>query len=210
MIKSHNWKGDDVSYHGLHVWVRNRLGKPFMCEQCGKDDKDTRYEWSNIDGEYKRDLNDYIMLCVSCHRKRDNALKLRQKKDLTANIQSAHLQANLSYAKRLKVGAVLLKDGHIITNGRNGTPSGFDNNCEDEDGNTVPEVIHAEANAICWAAKRGISTDDCIMVITHSPCFECSKLLMQAGVKKIYYETEYRLTDSLDFLRKGGIEVEKL
>jgi len=208
--KAYNWKGDNISYYALHSWVRNRLGKPFMCEQCGKNDKNVRYEWSNIDGEYTRNLNDYIMLCVSCHRKRDYALKIRQKKDITANLKSAEIQASLSYANRLKVGAVLLKDGHIITNGRNGMPSGSSNICEDDEGNTRPEVIHAESNAICFAAKRGISTNDATLVVTHSPCFECSKLIKQSGIKVVYYKTEYRLTESLDFLKENGVKVEKI
>lgn len=200
----------DSEYYAVHTWVRRRLGKPFECEECGKNDKTTRYEWANIDGNYRRDLNDYIMMCVSCHRKRDYRLGVRQKRNNEVNLEAAKLYATLSYAKRLKVGAVLLRDGHIVSNGRNGTPTGMDNTCEDENGNTLPTVIHAESNVILFAAKYGVSTNQCIMIITHSPCFECSKLIVQSGIKKVYYETEYRLTEGLDFLRECGVEVEKL
>lgn len=205
----HNWTGDYPEYRTLHRWVIGRLGKAWMCESCGKDDKYSRYEWSNIDGNYKRDLNDFIMLCVSCHRKRDNSLQIRKKKDRRINLEAAKLYATLSYAKRLKVGAVLLRDGHIVSNGRNGTPSGFNNDCE-LDNVTVPEVIHAECNVILFAAKNGISTDGTTLVITHSPCFECSKMIIQSGIKEVYYETEYRDTSSVGFLRSANITCERI
>lgn len=139
---------------------------------------------------------------------------------LNAHLKAAQAYAELSHAKRLKVGAVLLKDDRIISVGYNGMPSGMDNECEylvDMLGpkgehlhelQTRPEVCHAEMNVIAFAAKHGgIGTDGCTMVVTHSPCFECSKLLMQAGVKEIYYEKEYRLTDSIDFLKSNNIIV---
>lgn len=145
---------------------------------------------------------------------------------LNAHLKAAKAYAELSHAKRLKVGAVLLRDDRIISIGYNGMPSGFPNECEGPTADpkdyrgggggefitpvTLPEVVHAEMNAIAFAAKAGVSTEGCTMVVTHSPCFECSKLLMQSGVKHIYYETEYRLTDSLEFLKKGGIEVKKI
>lgn len=217
--KAYNWKGEDASYYAIHSWVRNRLGKPFMCEECGKDDKNIKYEWSNIDGEYKRDLNDYIMLCISCHRKRDNLLKIRQKKDITTSLKAAQLFASRSYAKRLKVGAVLLQQGHIISNGRNGTPSGRNNNCEilvktrDEPFSewiTKPEVLHAEANAIMFAARKGISTEGSTLVTTHSPCFECCKLIIQSGVKNVYYDEEYRDLSGIKLLKECNVETERI
>jgi len=204
---SYNWKGEDVSYHGLHAWVSRRLGKAVCCEQCGKNDLETRYEWSNIDGRYRRNLNDYIMLCVSCHRKRDNAFKIRQVKEVNSNLDAARIYAGLSYAKRLKVGAVLTTNGHIISNGRNGTPSGYDNTCEDDDGGTVPEVVHAEANAIVFAARQGISTDGSNLITTHSPSFECCKLIIQSGVKSVVYEQVYRDDSGLAFLLANGVTV---
>lgn len=143
-----------------------------------------------------------------------------------AHLNAAQGYAKLSHAKRLKVGAVLIKDDRIISVGYNGMPSGMDNECEGPTANlkdyrgglgekiitpvTKPEVVHAEMNAIAYAAKNGVKTDGCTMVVTHSPCFECSKLLMQAGVKEIYYETEYRITDSIDFLKSNNIIVEKI
>lgn len=128
---------------------------------------------------------------------------------LNAHLKAAKAYAELSHAKRLQVGAVLVKDDRIISVGYNGMPSGMDNVCEYQ-GVTRLEVVHAEMNVIAFAAKNGVATDGCSMIVTHSPCFECSKLLMQAGVKTIYYEIEYRLTESLDFLKNNGIEVIKL
>ena len=133
---------------------------------------------------------------------------------LNAHLKAAKAYAELSHAKRLKVGAVLVKDDRIISVGYNGMPAGMDNECEvklpDSLFVTKPEVVHAETNAVAYAAKNGVATDGCTMVVTHSPCFECSKLLLQAGVKRIFYEEEYRLTESLEFLRAGGIEVSKI
>lgn len=125
---------------------------------------------------------------------------------LHAHLKVAKVYSHLSYAKRLKVGAIILKNDRVVSVGYNGMPSGMDNVCE-IDGVTRPEVVHAEMNAIAFAAKNGVATDGCTMVITHSPCFECSKLLMQAGIKDVYYEKEYRLTESLDFLKSNNITV---
>ena len=137
----------------------------------------------------------------------------RSQQRINAHLNAAKAYAQLSYAKRLKVGAVLVKDDRIISVGYNGMPSGVDNDCEDEiDGQLVtkPGLVHAEMNVIAFAAKNGMSTNQCIMIITHSPCFECSKLIIQSGIKKVLYETEYRLTEGLDFLRECGVEVESV
>lgn len=142
--------------------------------------------------------------------------RTRTKQRLLTHMAAAKVYAELSYAKRLKVGAVLIKDDRIISVGYNGTPSGMSNKCEyidsvlDAEVKTKPEVVHAETNVIAFAAKNGVATKDCIMVITHSPCFECSKLIIQAGIRGVYYETEYRLTSGLDFLKKAKLTVEKL
>ena len=98
----------------------------------------------------------------------------------------------------------------IISDGYNGTPSGFENVCEDENGVTKPYVLHAEANAITKVAKSGNSSDGATLYVTASPCIECSKLIIQAGIKRVVYKDEYRLTDGVDLLRKAGIEVEKV
>ncbi|MBO5580923.1 MAG: dCMP deaminase family protein [Bacteroidales bacterium] len=124
-------------------------------------------------------------------------------------LQMAEVWAQNSYCKRRKVGALLVKDRMIISDGYNGTPSGFENICE-EDGVTKPYVLHAEANAITKVAKSGNSSEGATLYVTASPCLECSKLIIQAGIKRVVYRDEYRLTDGVDLLRRAGIEVEKV
>jgi dCMP deaminase len=113
--------------------------------------------------------------------------------------------ANLSKAKRLQVGAVVTKDGNIISIGYNGTPHGWSNNCETEDGITVPEVIHAEMNCILKLAKGTQSSEGAILYVTHSPCFECAKNIAQSGIEEVHYVHEYRDTSPLEFLEEMGI-----
>ena len=125
-------------------------------------------------------------------------------------IKMAEIWAGNSYCKRRQVGALLVKDRMIISDGYNGTPSGFENICEDENGVTKPYVLHAEANAITKVAKSGNSSQDATLYVTAAPCIECSKLLIQAGIKRVVYKDEYRLTDGVDLLRRAGIEVEKV
>ncbi|MCQ2114847.1 MAG: dCMP deaminase family protein [Bacteroidales bacterium] len=122
----------------------------------------------------------------------------------------AAVWAKNSYCKRRQVGALLVKDRMIISDGYNGTPSGFENMCEDENGVTKPYVLHAEANAITKVAKSGNSSKHATLYVTASPCMECSKLIIQSGISRVVYRDEYRLTDGVDLLRKAGIEVEKL
>ncbi len=124
-------------------------------------------------------------------------------------LQMAEVWSQNSYCKRRKVGALLVKDRMIISDGYNGTPSGFENICE-EDGVTKPYVLHAEANAITKVAKSGNSSEGATLYVTASPCLECSKLIIQAGIKRVVYRDEYRLTDGVDLLRRAGIEVEKV
>ena len=125
-------------------------------------------------------------------------------------IKLAEIWAGNSYCKRRQVGALLVKDRMIISDGYNGTPSGFENICEDENGVTKPYVLHAEANAITKVAKSGNSSQDATLYVTAAPCIECSKLIIQAGIKRVVYKDEYRLTDGVDLLRRAGIEVEKV
>ena len=113
---------------------------------------------------------------------------------------------NLSYCKRKKVGALIVKDRMIISDGYNGTPSGFENNCEDEEGKTNWFVLHAEANAILKIASSTQSCKGATLYITMSPCKECSKLILQAGIKKVVYMTDYSDNSGLEFLRNAGIE----
>ncbi|MBO4263295.1 MAG: dCMP deaminase family protein [Bacteroidales bacterium] len=125
-------------------------------------------------------------------------------------LEMAAIWAKNSYCKRRQVGALLVKDKMIISDGYNGTPSGFENVCEDENGVTKPYVLHAEANAISKVAKSGNSSQGATLYVTASPCIECAKLIIQAGIKRVVYQDEYRLTDGVDLLRRAGIEVEKL
>ena len=125
-------------------------------------------------------------------------------------IAMAEVWAQNSYCKRRKVGALLVKERMIISDGYNGTPSGFENICEDENGVTKPYVLHAEANAITKVAKSGNSSEGATLYVTASPCLECSQLIIQAGISRVVYRDEYRLTDGVDLLRKAGITVEKI
>lgn len=116
----------------------------------------------------------------------------------------------LSYAKRNKVGCLIIKGNNIVAFGYNGTPPGFDNCCEIDETTSKPEVIHAEVNAIAKCAREGISTNGASMFISVSPCFDCSKLILQSGIKEVYYLREYRIKESLELLRRSNIKVEQL
>ena len=125
-------------------------------------------------------------------------------------LDMAEVWAQNSYCKRRKVGALLVKDRTIISDGYNGTPSGFENICEDENGVTKPYVLHAEANAITKVAKSGNSSAGATLFVTASPCAECAKLIIQAGIRRVVYRDAYRLTDGIDLLERAGIEVEQI
>ena len=129
---------------------------------------------------------------------------------LNAYMKCAEVFSELSYAERLKVGAVIVKDHRIISIGYNGTPRGWDNRCEDEDNKTKPEVIHAEMNCITKLAQSGESGKDSLMFITHSPCVSCAKAIYGSGVKAVYYKTEYRDNSGIEFLKKCGVSCEWL
>lgn len=134
-------------------------------------------------------------------------------KHIQAYMQTADAFAACSTAVRAKVGAILVKDDRIISIGYNGTPIGADNVCEDvlDDGNlrTKSEVLHAETNCLAKVARSSESSDGAVMFVTLSPCFDCSKLIYQAGIKKVYYRAQYRNTDGIDFLKKFGVDVEQ-
>ena len=123
-------------------------------------------------------------------------------------LEMAEIWAQNSYCKRRKVGALLVKDRMIISDGYNGTPSGFENVCE-EDGVTKPYVLHAEANAITKVARSSNSSLGATLYITDSPCMECAKLIIQSGIARVVYARDYRITDGIDLLRRAGIEVVK-
>ena len=121
-------------------------------------------------------------------------------------LRMAQIWAENSYCERRKVGAILVKDKMIISDGYNGTPSGFENICEDETGRTKSYVLHAEANAITKVAKSANNCDGSALYITAAPCIECSKLIIQAGIRRVVYCDEYRSEEGLDLLRRVGIE----
>ena len=125
-------------------------------------------------------------------------------------MRMARTWAENSYCVRRKVGALLVKNQMIISDGYNGTPSGFENICEDENNVSKPYVLHAEANALTKVARSNNSSDGATLYVTASPCLECSKLIIQSGITRVVYRDEYRLTDGVDLLRRAGIEVEQL
>lgn len=121
-------------------------------------------------------------------------------------MRMARIWAENSYCKRRQVGALLVKDQMIISDGFNGTPSGFENNCEDEDNVSKPYVLHAEANAITKVARSSNSSQGATLYVTASPCIECAKLIIQAGIKRVVYGENYRIMDGLNLLKRAGIE----
>lgn len=132
-----------------------------------------------------------------------------EKKILLDNryLRMAKIWAENSYCVRRKVGALIVKDQMIISDGYNGTPSGFENVCEDESGaHTKPYVLHAEANAITKVARSNNSSEGATLYVTASPCLECSKLIIQSGIKRVVFNELYRLSDGIDLLRRAGIE----
>ena len=122
-------------------------------------------------------------------------------------MRMAGIWAENSYCQRRKVGALLVKDQMIISDGYNGTPSGFENCCEDANNVSLPYVLHAEANAITKVARSNNSSEGATLYVTASPCMECSKLIIQAGIKRVVYGEEYRIMDGIEILKKAGIEV---
>lgn len=124
----------------------------------------------------------------------------------TRYLRMARIWSENSYCRRRKVGALLVKDKMIISDGYNGTPSGFENNCETPEGATFPYVLHAEANAITKVARSNNSSEGATLYVTASPCMECAKLIIQAGIRRVVFSELYRITDGLDLLRKAGVE----
>lgn len=122
-------------------------------------------------------------------------------------LEMAQIWAKNSYCKRRQVGALIVKDKMIISDGYNGTPSGFENNCEDENGRTWPYVLHAEANAITKVAKSSNSSEKATLYITTSPCLECAKLIIQSGIVRVVFADKYHQEDGINLLKKAGIEI---
>lgn len=125
-------------------------------------------------------------------------------------LKMAKVWAENSHCKRSQVGCLIVSNRQIISDGYNGTPSGFPNNCEDCDNNTLPTVLHAEANAITKIAKSTNSAEGSTLYVTLSPCFDCAKLIIQAGIKRIVYSEVYRKTDSFKLFEEAGIEIKQM
>ena len=125
-------------------------------------------------------------------------------------LRMARIWAENSYCHRRQVGALVVKNKMIISDGYNGTPSGFENVCEDDNNVTKPYVLHAEANAITKLARSSNNSDGATLYVTDAPCIECSKLIIQAGIKRVIYGRQYRLTDGLELLERAGIELQYL
>ena len=123
-------------------------------------------------------------------------------------MRMARIWAENSYCKRRRVGALIVKDKMIISDGYNGTPSGFENVCEDENNVTKPYVLHAEANAITKIARSGNNSDGATLYVTTSPCIECAKLIIQAGIRRVIYGEKYRIEDGINILKRASIDVE--
>ncbi|WP_396144453.1 deoxycytidylate deaminase [Flavobacterium sp.] len=134
----------------------------------------------------------------------------KQNKYDKAYLRIAAEWSKLSYCKRKQVGAIIVRDKMIISDGYNGTPSGFENCCEDEEGLTQWYVLHAEANAILKVARSTQTCENATLYITLSPCKECSKLIHQSGIKRVVFKDGYKDTSGLDFLTKAGIEVAQI
>ena len=122
-------------------------------------------------------------------------------------LRMARIWAENSYCQRRKVGALVVKEKMIISDGYNGTPSGFENVCEDATDTTKPYVLHAEANAITKLARSSNNSDGATLYVTAAPCIECSKLIIQAGIRRVVYDEQYRLNDGVELLKRAGIEV---
>ena len=125
-------------------------------------------------------------------------------------LRMARIWAENSYCERRKVGAIVVKDKMIISDGYNGTPEGFENVCEDSNKITKPYVLHAEANAITKLARSSNNSEGATLYVTASPCIECSKLIIQSGIKRVVYGEKYRLEDGINLLKRAGVDVEYL
>lgn len=125
-------------------------------------------------------------------------------------LRMAQIWAENSYCKRRQVGALIVKDKMIISDGYNGTPVGFENVCEDDNDHTKPYVLHAEANAITKVAQSNNSSNGATLYVTSSPCIECAKLIIQAGIKRVVFNEIYRLTDGIELMRRAGIICEQI
>lgn len=150
----------------------------------------------------------YLYQFVTFVSTNDDTMNTNDKQELLDKryLRMARIWAENSYCQRRKVGALIVRDSMIISDGFNGTPSGFENVCEDEQGGTKPYVLHAEANAITKVARSNNSSDGATLYVTASPCMECSKLIIQAGIKRVVFNEFYRIADGISLLERAGIE----
>lgn len=171
-------------------------------------------EWNGEEILYKIDCGDGYSLTnikveeLGLYKEKEETMEKNKHLELDKRyLRMARIWAENSYCTRRKVGALIVKDKMIISDGYNGTPSGFENVCELDNGTTKPYVLHAEANAITKIAKSGNNSDGATLYVTASPCLECSKLIIQSGIRRVVYSEEYRLTDGIDLLKRAGVEV---
>lgn len=149
-------------------------------------------------------------ICAMQINKSEAELSAKQARYDRAYLRLAIEWSKLSHCKRKQVGAIIVKDATIIADGYNGTPTGFENNCEDENGDTKWYVLHAEANAILKVARTTNQAAGATLYLTHSPCKDCSKLILQAGIKRVVYLDAYKDVSGLEFLEKAGLELTRI
>jgi len=155
-------------------------------------------------------LDRAIVSVAGFHDIDETLYSAKDKKMDLVYLEMAKVWSSNSYCERMKVGSLIIKDKSIISDGYNGSPTGFANVCEDENNNTLPYVLHAEANAITKLAKSTQSSDGATLYVTVSPCYECSKLIIQSGIKRVVFKELYRKLESLKFLYESGIEIVRI
>jgi dCMP deaminase len=155
--------------------------------------------------------NQEYVLVSSCPEKLNETFYSKKDRKMDGvYLRMSEVWSENSYCNRMKVGSLIVKNKSIISDGYNGSPSGFPNQCEDEENVTLPHVLHAEANAITKLARSTQSSEGATLYVTVSPCFECSKLIIQAGIKRLVFRDLYRKTESLTFLLSGGVELVRI
>jgi dCMP deaminase len=153
---------------------------------------------------------DYVIVSNRPEELSETFYPKKDKKMDRVYLRMSEVWSENSYCNRMKVGSLIVKNKSIISDGYNGSPSGFPNQCEDDENVTLPHVLHAEANAITKLARSTQSSDGATLYVTVSPCFECSKLIIQAGIKRLVFRDLYRKTESLTFLLSGGVELVRI
>lgn len=179
---------------------------PSPTERCNTSKESENYSADRKN--YSADSNDGPGSPLPLSKSGERNAADKERKFDERYLRMADIWSENSYCTRRKVGALIVKEKMIISDGFNGTPSGFENVCEDENGLTKPYVLHAEANAITKIARSGNNSDGATLYVTASPCIECAKLIIQCGIKRVVYGEHYRLTDGIDLLRRAGIQVD--